>query len=413
MRRHTAEEISDLSVITGFHPPRIGFVSQSGIYVRTDRAAGARLASNGRADEESASRASPVAVAAGGDGTSTTTTAKDISTTMLEESMVLHCSHCSLRFTGPSAVAQLRDHLMCVHSGGGGQPEDSMPVKKEPIDEVRPPSPSPRPPSDGPVVGVAAFTCAKCNLSFSKKEHLEKHDLVHTATGPGAQPRPSQAPAQPSADENAAVRKFKCPELSCGKAFKFKHHLKEHIRIHSGEKPFECQHCLKRFSHSGSYSSHMTSKKCLIVNLKVRKMDTKAARQRAASGATGGAQNNTFRPIIPKFGAGGEVSVSTPGERLPPRPLPVSWRLHRPLAILCEPTGRSATVPAFVRVSAHPSAPAGQPVLGDSAPIPPTHSAALVQRGGPNAAGQQRRHGEGLVAGQQRRRQTSAALPTP
>lgn len=268
------------------------------------------MASNGRADEESASRASPVAVAAGGDGTSTTTTAKDISTTMLEESMVLHCSHCSLRFTGPSAVAQLRDHLMCVHSGGGGQPEDSMPVKKEPIDEVRPPSPSPRPPSDGPVVGVAAFTCAKCNLSFSKKEHLEKHDLVHTATGPGAQPRPSQAPAQPSADENAAVRKFKCPELSCGKAFKFKHHLKEHIRIHSGEKPFECQHCLKRFSHSGSYSSHMTSKKCLIVNLKVRKMDTKAARQRAASGATGGAQNNTFRPIIPKFGAGGEVSVS-------------------------------------------------------------------------------------------------------
>lgn len=30
-----------------------------------------------------------------------------------------------------------------------------------------------------------------------------------------------------------------------------------------GEKPYECPNCKKRFSHSGSYSSHISSKKCI------------------------------------------------------------------------------------------------------------------------------------------------------
>lgn len=43
----------------------------------------------------------------------------------------------------------------------------------------------------------------------------------------------------------------------------------------SGEKPYECSNCKKRFSHSGSYSSHISSKKCIslaAVNGRVRSL---------------------------------------------------------------------------------------------------------------------------------------------
>uniref|UniRef100_A0A9J2PTV6 Homeobox domain-containing protein n=1 Tax=Ascaris lumbricoides TaxID=6252 RepID=A0A9J2PTV6_ASCLU len=94
-----------------------------------------------------------------------------------------------------------------------------------------------------------------------------------------------------------ALRKFKCSE--CPKAFKFKHHLKEHIRIHSGEKPFQCPHCQKRFSHSGSYSSHMSSKKCT------------AAAQASSNVAAFNDQMILYRALIQQFQAAQSLTYPT------------------------------------------------------------------------------------------------------
>lgn len=47
-------------------------------------------------------------------------------------------------------------------------------------------------------------------------------------------------------------RRYQCS--TCSKRFKHKHHLKEHERLHTGEKPYTCDKCGKRFSHSGRRS---------------------------------------------------------------------------------------------------------------------------------------------------------------
>ncbi|KAM9720138.1 LOW QUALITY PROTEIN: zinc finger E-box-binding homeobox 1-like [Menidia menidia] len=101
------------------------------------------------------------------------------------------------------------------------------------------------------------YSCSHCSYTFTYRSQLERHMSHHR----GSREQHHVSGTTGGSGGTGGTRKFKCNE--CSKAFKYKHHLKEHLRIHSGEKPYECSNCKRRFSHSGSYSSHISSKKCV------------------------------------------------------------------------------------------------------------------------------------------------------
>ena len=116
----------------------------------------------------------------------------------------------------------------------------------------------------GPKTPVATtgrkHICKTCNKIFTQKSNLTDHMRTHTGERPFACDMCGKAFIQKSnLKEHMITHTGERPHVchECGEAFSRASYLKRHERIHSGERPFPCTQCGKAFAQSSDLSKHM------------------------------------------------------------------------------------------------------------------------------------------------------------
>ncbi|XP_006901021.1 PREDICTED: zinc finger protein 526 [Elephantulus edwardii] len=134
----------------------------------------------------------------------------------------LHRCRCGKTFSNMTKFLYHRR----THAGKSGAPRSAATATASPA----PAEPSPPPPPPAP---PAQLPCPQCSKSFASASRLSRHHrAVH---GP-------------------PERRHRCGV--CGKGFKKLVHVRNHLRTHTGERPFQCHSCGKTFASLANLSRH-------------------------------------------------------------------------------------------------------------------------------------------------------------
>ncbi|XP_011191920.2 zinc finger protein 578 [Zeugodacus cucurbitae] len=105
------------------------------------------------------------------------------------------------------------------------------------------------------------YHCGQCKRGFKTLRELRRHEPVHKTVKDNVCGKCHKAFTKRSylmehiAAMHRDMRRHKCAD--CGKLFGRRSNLVSHIRIHSGEKPFQCKFCEWKFNQTSALARHM------------------------------------------------------------------------------------------------------------------------------------------------------------